>query len=86
MSSLTFFLLHSFWGPHPFHQPGKIDNKSITQMGEAPSQAEIYHQFHNDMSTVYGKKYNDLSAELVIANRLVATGCPKDGSKSDTGM
>jgi len=41
-------------------------------------QAEVYHQFHDDMVEAYGSKYNDLQGEVVDAGIIGHTGCPSD--------
>eukprot|EP00746_Dinoflagellata_sp_MGD_P027551 gnl/MRDRNA2_/MRDRNA2_165044_c0_seq1.p1 gnl/MRDRNA2_/MRDRNA2_165044_c0~~gnl/MRDRNA2_/MRDRNA2_165044_c0_seq1.p1 ORF type:complete len:297 (+),score=58.24 gnl/MRDRNA2_/MRDRNA2_165044_c0_seq1:80-892(+) len=41
-------------------------------------QAELYHQFHDDMIDIYGEKYHDLIAALRASHALRATGCPSD--------
>lgn len=41
-------------------------------------QAEVYHQFHDDMTEVYSAAYHALKAAFVGAGRLRATGCPRD--------
>lgn len=41
-------------------------------------QAEIYHQFHDDMSEWYGPQYNAFRPELARAGVLAPTGCPRD--------
>jgi len=41
-------------------------------------QAEIYHQFHDDMSEYYGRAYNGLRSTLAASGHLKPTGCPRD--------
>ena len=41
-------------------------------------QAELYHQFHDDMVESYSAQYHALKGELVASHRLKATGCPSD--------
>lgn len=41
-------------------------------------QAEIYHQFHDDMQDSYGTSYHDLKQSCVARGALKPTGCPKD--------
>ena len=39
--------------------------------------AEVYHQFHNDMSEDYGRKYNNLRKQYVEDGKMEETGCPE---------
>lgn len=41
-------------------------------------QAEVYHQFHNDMIATYDSAYNSLRQKLVSSGRVEHTGCPSD--------
>eukprot|EP00747_Dinoflagellata_sp_TGD_P168693 gnl/TRDRNA2_/TRDRNA2_195684_c0_seq1.p1 gnl/TRDRNA2_/TRDRNA2_195684_c0~~gnl/TRDRNA2_/TRDRNA2_195684_c0_seq1.p1 ORF type:complete len:298 (+),score=50.38 gnl/TRDRNA2_/TRDRNA2_195684_c0_seq1:60-896(+) len=41
-------------------------------------QAELYHQFHDDMVDMYGQKYHSIRRELEKSKRIIATGCPSD--------
>lgn len=41
-------------------------------------QAEVYHQFHDDMTEAYGAAYNALRDSLLSAGRIHRTGCPRD--------
>jgi len=43
-------------------------------------QAEVYHQFHDDMTEKYGAAYNAIGAELLRAGRIHHTGCPHDST------
>ncbi|CAM9297806.1 unnamed protein product [Laminaria digitata] len=38
---------------------------------------EVYHQFHNDMTEDYGRKYNDLRNKYAGDGRMEETGCPE---------
>ncbi|CAM9295381.1 unnamed protein product [Ectocarpus sp. 12 AP-2014] len=38
---------------------------------------EIYHQFHNDMSEDYGRKYNNLRKQYAEEGTMQETGCPE---------
>lgn len=38
---------------------------------------EIYHQFHNDMSEDYGRKYNNLRKQYAEEGKMEETGCPE---------
>lgn len=38
---------------------------------------EIYHQFHNDMSEDYGRKYNNLRKQYADEGKMEETGCPE---------
>lgn len=38
---------------------------------------EIYHQFHNDMTEDYGRKYNALKAKYAEEGKIQETGCPE---------
>jgi len=42
-------------------------------------QAELYHQFHDDMIDTYSGKYHDLIGTLRSSGAIHATGCPSDG-------
>jgi hypothetical protein len=39
-------------------------------------QAEVYHQFHDDMTVRYGAAYNDLRKLALADGRLQETTCP----------
>mmetsp|Transcript_8685 Transcript_8685/g.23234 ORF Transcript_8685/g.23234 Transcript_8685/m.23234 type:complete len:282 (-) Transcript_8685:64-909(-) len=41
-------------------------------------QAELFHQFHDDMTESYSDQYHALKEPLVAGGRLKATGCPSD--------
>lgn len=41
-------------------------------------QAEVYHQFHDDMTEAYGSSYNNLQQQLLSDGILQHTGCPSD--------
>lgn len=38
--------------------------------------AEVYHQFHDDMTEFYGKDYNGLRRKYAEAGKIEDTGCP----------
>lgn len=38
---------------------------------------EIYHQFHNDMTEDYGRKYNALRTRYAEEGKMEQTGCPE---------
>lgn len=38
---------------------------------------ETYHQFHNDMTEDYGRKYNNLRKQYVEEGKMMETGCPE---------
>jgi len=41
-------------------------------------QAEVYHQFHDDMATRYSSDYHGLSSTLLSQGTIRHTGCPND--------
>jgi peptide methionine sulfoxide reductase MsrA len=41
-------------------------------------QAEVFHQFHDDMTEWYGPAYNALRGQLLDAGLIRRTGCPRD--------
>lgn len=41
-------------------------------------QAEVYHQFHDDMVEAYGSTYNSMQQQLASSGVLKHTGCPSD--------
>lgn len=49
----------------------------VSSRSSLASQAEIYHQYHNDFQDKpYGKAYNDLANLALQEGRLRPTGCP----------
>lgn len=45
-------------------------------------QAEVYHQFHDDMTAAYGADYNSLRDSLLSDGVLQHTGCPRDSAEA----
>lgn len=45
-------------------------------------QAEVYHQFHDDMTAAYGRGYNNLRDSLLSDGMLQHTGCPQDSAET----
>lgn len=49
-------------------------------------QAEVYHQFHDDMSEAYGSAYNALRARYEDSGALKPTGCARDHGSGRVGV
>lgn len=60
--------------------PSVPDNYKVFVMDTAAFpffRGEVYHQFHNDMTEDYGRKYNDLRTKYAGDGRMEETGCPE---------
>lgn len=76
---MTYVLL-SMGGAHTAEfQPTLTHHQVFVMDSEAFPffKGETYHQFHNDMTEDYGRKYNNLRKQYVDEGTMAETGCPE---------